>query len=1161
MPPVRNDISHNRESLLEYASMDTPSVPDPKHRSIEMAVNPLRQPTPRKVLVGSHYDGFHAPGVSKRDTNVALIWSLALLFLFASFLASALFYIIESGQALERIKVLDDSISEVTTALETVTMGAETQAYAVASIAQNIRSRRTNSTVPESMSILEELHFLMKSHPGPSGPNFISSVVGYHTIHQSGVITGIEREDNICKKQKGPYWCFGSDPLFGNGRRPDVIVSSVCTDNCSHDFPPREDVFCQKGQLCSPATTAEQYTYDYLKVYASHGFFTVNNSLGIVRWMEATTEILDSFTETYVTVVVQGLNPLVQTSANRHMEYVDCLGGVDMTFSSLTKVFSQLARKMIPTDFHEEFVIAPIVIGVLEIRKKNNSSNIVTPILTSYLNTNASKEKLKRSRPDQVLENFFLSVESNFSYGDHIALRLEGNIQGTKDPQILSCRTRKFARPGFHNFHWLAIVCANDHLTLGTRDSVMEYFLIFVSGFIIVTVLCLASLQRAVMSLFSGNSLSAVATFYWKKMIGAVLNIRWVSHSLIPITAATLIPSFLLLLYGEFVDPNVFLFRVSIWAIAKFPIVYWLYQAFLKTGGDLSKKKLVCGKHRFSSDKTFAAALFLWWVVRSLSISLDKYGAIHVFGDGGNIRNQPNVGVLKVLSAFDCTVVLVLLRFFWWQRLSVADSCRMKCCSRIFPTMVLVAILVFLGFQIVSLYVLSSDDTKSSVYFLYPVGIFVFLFPAAIMRFVKDKRFPPLSSPYRVIMSIFYLWMNDWICALMANVLAQLRLLLDSHQLQRTSHLPVIPCDGVVVYHHCQESAIESVTIVMAIWVTISMALGYILEQIAWRAVGFELTLASSFGVKIMRSIFSGLFFHLLRPFSSEFIVFTMLEIGGQIISCSRLQWELIQWLKNSNANKRKKENSDFLVRTMAELEDALIKNDEEAGLLLRRMAKGIYYIHAYSLSRLVMIVIIIFSDLFESSRNRENNGRLYTNDVVLNHKLRYLASYLFQLALNCIATRLVHEWHTYKIKTHHDEHAALKRELDTARKMKDSMSPKNGPSGHRPRLRRLADELLKSFKMRQGGHQYDVENNISVEEMTAHITPLTCVMAVFGVCQALLSYSASYRFMIIDKHLKQSEPLSSLVWIRETFAYTSPDGRRFGSCFCKLPSYQVGKT
>ena len=101
---------------------------------------------------------------------------------------------------------------------------------------------------------------------------------------------------------------------------------------------------------------------------------------------------------------------------------------------------------------------------------------------------------------------------------------------------------------------------------------------------------------------------------------------------------------------------------------------------------------------------------------------------------------------------------------------------------------------------------------------------------------------------------------------------------------------------------------------------------------------------------------------------------------------------------------------------------------------------------------------------------------------------------------------------------------------------------------------------MLKSFKMRQGGYQYDVENNISVEEMTAHIMPLTCVMAVFGVCQALLSYGASYRF-ITDKYLKQSEPLSSLVWIRKIFAYTSPvDGRSFGSCFCKLPSYQVGK-
>ena len=81
--------------------MDTPTGPDPTHRSIELVVNPLHQQrsgvgvqeidgsedqlrTPRKVLVGSHYDGFHAPQVSKRDTNVALIWSLVLLFLFAS---------------------------------------------------------------------------------------------------------------------------------------------------------------------------------------------------------------------------------------------------------------------------------------------------------------------------------------------------------------------------------------------------------------------------------------------------------------------------------------------------------------------------------------------------------------------------------------------------------------------------------------------------------------------------------------------------------------------------------------------------------------------------------------------------------------------------------------------------------------------------------------------------------------------------------------------------------------------------------------------------------------------------------------------------------------------------------------------------------------------
>ena len=1069
------------------------------------------KPTMQRILVGNQGDQYVEKEHVHEKTNIALVWSLSLLFIFVSFLATSLFTIIEDNKETMLTRVLDDTTSLCTKVLGDVTSAAENQAYAVAvAVKSSESSWAKNVSSEESLKMMRQFELLMKGNPkGAAGPDFLSPFAGYYAVHSGGASVGLERADEVCKAEKGKFWCWGSEP--GKNSTSDII-STFCSSNCTRDFPPQDASVCSAGSTCSAATTAERYVTDYRQPFRK--FFRKNWTDGLATWAKSNVEVTTTTAETYLSVAV----PVIKDGA-----VVDSLGVVDLTFTSLKFVFSRLARSILPNDIEgRDYLVAPVQLGVLEIVE----NSIVTPILTSYLNTNTTAKLTSEQslNLDKNMGLFFKSIYSSFPHSDKSTLRVKSHVSGVRNPNELSCRTKKYHRPGFKSVDWLIIVCLADNLELSTFDAIIENFLLLAALSIVSVVLCFGYVHRMCSGCVSRGDHFAACRQRDKSPAS------WLMETLIPQTLATLAPCITVLLCAQYIDlESTFIARLALWGAAKAPIVHWLFVMFDKTGGDMSRRTIrVLGVYTTESKTVFGVALALWFCTRCTSLALNDNGAIHVL----NGKSQKNGDVLEALLYLDTVLVLGILWLVSWQRLSSADGCCCNLCSRVFPSYLALVVGGFLGFQFFAFYAPFSEPFLNTWVYSLPMAIFVCSFWFSLRKEVKDQRFPPLAVQYRVIIAVFYLWVVDWSTAFMSNVISQLRLMMDLQEIVEKNSLPTQPCSSTSNVE-CSSYKLETVSVVLVIWVTSSAVFGSVIQPIAWRAGGFKLSLASSFALKLLRSLFSGFIFFLIRPFSATFVVFTLLELGLQTILYGSLHRSATARLKRAMG---KEEDDDALQ------DDTFDAMETDLELLLRRMAKGIYYIHAYSLSRLIIIVILLLADSFGKL---SKNMTAFVHVEAQTNTRRYLASYSFQLALNCIATRLVQESHRHKINKFHKTHSKMKRD-----------------SGRHMKVMKKTDSLYwKHLKLgstdaqeHEDGHEYDFGKSFSVQEITAYMTPIISSMTVFAVMHTLLAYISAYQAISINNVMAQNKSIDSLHWLdKASFPQIRDRGFLYTGCLCQV--------
>ena len=415
---------------------------------------------------------------------------------------------------------------------------------------------------------------------------------------------------------------------------------------------------------------------------------------------------------------------------------------------------------------------------------------------------------------------------------------------------------------------------------------------------------------------------------------------------------------------------------------------------------------------------------------------------------------------------------------------------------------------------------------------------------------MKNARFSPLSVQYRVVIVLFYLWVVDWLTALMSNIISQLRIMMDfQHNVVKNS-MPTKACSSAPEVE-CSGEGLETASSVVMVWVICSVIFGSLVQPFAWRAGGFRLSLASSFALKLLRALFSGLFYLLIKPFSPTYLVLTAVEVVTGIflngnwhnIVSARFK-KVIGNVKTSVCRVRGIVHPD-----LREFEEKETHSDEqvemELELLLRRMATGIHYIHGYTLSRLIMIVILLFSD----TESLGNNLTAFVHEDAQNNTSRYLASYSFQLALNCIATRLVQETHRFHVQQFHRKHSELKKSV-----LKAVKSIKRMKSLHWHHLK-LGD---RNGDEHEENSEYGFDKSFAVQEITAHMTPAISSMTVFAVMHTLLAYNSAYEaissgLVMNNTSIAQKKSLDSLQWLSAKTSFPTIGGFIYEGCICQV--------
>ena len=900
--------------------------------------------------------------------NMVTVWSLSLLFLFSGLVASSTFIILAGSDEKFSEQFLNSSIADVFDDLGTVMTTAENQAVFVSHM-----TKSAGNNGSDSLDILRSLVTVAQTHPSHSENLGLASISVMYTIQKSGLVFGIEKPpaDSGCGEKT--LWCWGSNV---SSKVYSTIIETGCTRDCHKSFPYMVAEACDT--LADPQCPATPYVLDYrTESYYSLAHDNYKKSKQIISWSpsyeEEESSALTNLNIQYITASACFVNASGDCAS---------LGFVDLTLRSVQAALSNISARQTPTGRPMQ-AMQPVII-LYELRKGEGNPKLLA---TSRKKTTAGE-----------LQGFYPLV---YKTASSAAKLLEDDSYPAKTlvskigPKVKfwSIKAKKYRRPTFSGFSWVVVTMADHELTRGTTNAVKQ-------GFLLVFSLSIVSILPFVKYFVDtyivhqnerGDTGDGTKGGVVKRFFVFVERILKPLFHHTPQTLTCLVPCGILIhLEGFYSRPNenydggIIALRIVMLGLSKLPLLYWLALSWQKiVGGPRDPRRV---KYRLCM-----ACFLVWLCTRVVSASLETNGRLCVFGWESNekawryIFNYAGyVSVVGIIYLFgvQSTAESSFNMHFVSKKLWLTPHQRGKA--------VLALLIVLCGcFEIAS----NQVATSGNIGYMFTIPILFFLLlsiPASFLDERTQHEDHPRLREYKLIMVVVLLIIMDWVAVFFSNILAQMHIRSDMYESILLNDVPTVACSQLKMV--CQHEFITSDGLTMLCWITLSGAIGFLVAKLTIPGLGLKQSIAINFGMTILRKIFSGFMFLQFRPFSPEFMVATLLEISMSAVYAMGIHAQFVAYFINWCCCFRSKASSAKRVKS------------PEA--LAYQCVTGIYFLQAYTISRMVMCLVLSYSYLGWSE------SKTFLNDYSMKSGLEYIASFAIQISLNSLALGVVRSFY-----------------------------------------------------------------------------------------------------------------------------------------------------
>lgn len=307
-----------------------------------------------------------------------------------------------------------------------------------------------------------------------------------------------------------------------------------------------------------------------------------------------------------------------------------------------------------------------------------------------------------------------------------------------------------------------------------------------------------------------------------------------------------------------------------------------------------------------------------------------------------------------------------------------------------------------------------SEHSYSSRISLYFIPIFAYVAFCIVINLLQTsaKAAGPDGSSsisalnwklteHKNLVVIFFLYIFDWVCSLLAHIYIIFRLILDQEEAYFEKGLPVRPCKHRCSYY---STGIPKDSLVIVCWCLFGGILSDVLYRTSQKGGGRKLSIALVVGFKLYRNVNNSLLFIMIEPYSTSFIMTTVVELVFQIVLNTGLHMTFLGWCSKSKLNE--------------DVVDKDLEKGKVSSTLVNRAIKGIYSMHTYTTSRIVMITVLCLQALFDKYFGWDTKRySAFSNSAIETNRSLYISGCIFQCVVSIIGTSLVRAYWSYRLR------------------------------------------------------------------------------------------------------------------------------------------------
>ena len=564
------------------------------------------------------------------------------------------------------------------------------------------------------------------------------------------------------------------------------------------------------------------------------------------------------------------------------------------------------------------------------------------------------------------------------------------------------------------------------------------------------------------------------------------------TYLMLPVVATTALLSgmFIILDNSNILDSN-FTLKTLLWFVAKFPVAIFIYLTWAKKCDKVEKAYL----NIFSY--LLYILLLLWLIMRCMSSGTSRFGQIQAsFQDGSS---PINVGIISLIVAM-LIMVLFYLKLWFTNKNEMPSFKDKNERSNLIKSVIVgsigFAVMVYIivhNFDILLNQEAIFNNTVSIVPSITPLIIFIVLFSLVIVIDDRINAEPKQKNGlfiYKTTMAIFMLFVFDWIVTTGVKLAAQLQVIHNEVSRIFSNELPMKWCEDIGI--KCGSGSIfdlNSMLINVVYWVMISEVCITVMNKLSFTGVGASLTLSLQFGYNLFVLTCTAMMFMSYDVATVDFFIAAVVEIVVVLVLQLNLLEETfirvpcIQKLIQKWDMKKNTKSNDVHQNAVDNIKRIVV-----------HVISAKYSIFAYIISRLLLVMIIVFSN------SEKENISSFLSVVAVKYPFRKISCYLFQVALGVVAHNAVLAWYSQKLRVLRNRLPTNSKQFaKTLRKFRASI-------GLRFILSTFSKSSNKLLFM-----SYTLSNHINIVDKD--LTLYLCTFTIFGLSHFFLAYPAEYHY------------------------------------------------